>query len=193
MKDIAIFLYEMGQLKRVRRSGWWIAGIDHPESVAEHEFRVAIIGYVLAYLEGANPMKTVMMCLFHDTHEARLNDPHRVARNYLSGTEAERRALREQISRLPQEISDELLPLISEFEERKSVEARLARDADLLECLIQAREYQAQGYEDTLEWIESCRVALATDSAKAIAEECLRVKPSEWWQGLKSAKPRNSA
>ncbi|PIX22726.1 MAG: HAD family hydrolase, partial [Deltaproteobacteria bacterium CG_4_8_14_3_um_filter_45_9] len=26
-KDIAKFLYEMGQLKRVKRSGWWIAGV----------------------------------------------------------------------------------------------------------------------------------------------------------------------
>jgi putative hydrolase of HD superfamily len=35
------------------------------------------------------------------------------------------------------------------------LEARLAKDADKLECLIQAREYQAQGHEDVPPWIET--------------------------------------
>jgi hypothetical protein len=39
--DMAKYLYEAGQLKRVKRSGWWIAGVKDPESVAEHSFRTA--------------------------------------------------------------------------------------------------------------------------------------------------------
>jgi putative hydrolase of HD superfamily len=31
--------------------------------------------------------------------------------------------------------------LVEEYEARRSLEARLAKDADKLECLIQAREY----------------------------------------------------
>ena len=38
--------------------------------------------------------------------------------------------------------------LVEEYEARQSLEARFAKDADKLECLIQAREYQAQGHED---------------------------------------------
>ncbi|MBF0384955.1 MAG: HD domain-containing protein, partial [Candidatus Omnitrophica bacterium] len=34
---------EAGLLKRVKRSGWWVAGIKDPESVAEHSFRCAVI------------------------------------------------------------------------------------------------------------------------------------------------------
>ena len=34
-KGIARYLFELGQLKRVRRSGWWVAGVDQPESVAD--------------------------------------------------------------------------------------------------------------------------------------------------------------
>ena len=43
--------------KRVKRSGWWVAGIDDPESVAEHSYRTALLGYILASLEGADPTK----------------------------------------------------------------------------------------------------------------------------------------
>ena len=57
MNNIAKYLYEVGQLKRVKRSGWWMAGIADPESVAEHSFRTALLGYILASLEGADPTK----------------------------------------------------------------------------------------------------------------------------------------
>jgi hypothetical protein len=68
------YLYEMGLLKRLPRAGWLVAGIDHPESIAEHSFRAAIIGYLLASVEGADPARTALLCLFHDTQESRIGD-----------------------------------------------------------------------------------------------------------------------
>ncbi|GAA2641235.1 HD domain-containing protein [Paractinoplanes durhamensis] len=38
---IAAFGYELGLLKRVRRTGWWHAGVRDPESVAEHTMRMS--------------------------------------------------------------------------------------------------------------------------------------------------------
>ncbi|CAM5298637.1 HD domain-containing protein [Streptomyces californicus] len=35
-KGAAGFLLEMGMLKRAKRSGWWIAGVKDPETIAEH-------------------------------------------------------------------------------------------------------------------------------------------------------------
>jgi putative hydrolase of HD superfamily len=55
-----------------------------------------------------------------------------------------------------------------------------------LECLVQAREYQALGYKEVADWIVNAKAALVTDSAKRIAEECLETEPKEWWQGLKA-------
>ena len=55
LEGLTNFLYEMGLLKRYKRTGWMIAGIDNPESIAEHSFRTAIIGYLLAVMEGADP------------------------------------------------------------------------------------------------------------------------------------------
>jgi putative hydrolase of HD superfamily len=126
-----------------------------------------------------------MMCLFHDTQEARVNDLHRVAARYINMRDPETKAFSEQVERLPQHISEGIVSLMDNYENRKSLEALVAHDADLLECLIQAREYQAQGYADVQDWINNCQAGLETESAKRIAEESLQVEPKEWWQGLK--------
>jgi putative hydrolase of HD superfamily len=185
-KDLAKFLYEVGQLKRVRRSGWWIAGVENPESVAEHSFRTAVIAYLLAKLEGADTGKVTLMALFHDMGEARTNDLHRIVRRYVNWENVDQRVIKDQAKRLPANVSGEMISLLSEFEETISLEARIARDADLLECLVQAREYQALGYKEAADWISNANAALVTDSAKRIAEECLETEPKEWWQGLKA-------
>ncbi len=184
--DIAKFLYEVGQLKRVKRSGWWIAGVKDPESVAEHSFRTAVIAYLLARLEEADTGKAVLMGLLHDLPEARTNDAHRVVRRYADWTDVDKKAMGEQSERLPAGVADEVVSFFEEFEKEASMEARLARDADLLECLIQAREYQALGCHDVADWISNAQAALTTESAKKIAAECLRTEPRAWWQGLKA-------
>ncbi len=185
MNTLAQYVYEMGQLKRVKRSGWWMAGITDPESVAEHSFRAAILAYLLASLAGADPLKTAMICLFHDTGEARINDLHRVAKRYIAVGRDEERAISEQVSRLPQPIAEQILSLFHDYEERASHEGLLAHDADLLECIVQAREYQVQGYADTEDWITNCFAGLQTEVAKDLAQACLDVEPKAWWQGLK--------
>ena len=184
-KDIAKFLYEMGQLKRVKRSGWWIAGVKDPESVAEHSFRTALIAYILAQLEGADPERVVSMALFHDIAESRTNDAHRIVRRYVDWKNVDRKAVEDQSKRLPDRIAKRITSVLSEFEEAVSSEARIVRDADLLECIVQAREYQALGYNDVVDWIFNAQAALKTESAKKIAAECLKTEPKEWWQGLK--------
>ena len=185
-KDIAKFLYEMGQLKRVKRSGWWIAGVKDPESVAEHSFRTAVVAYILAQLEGADLEKVVSMALFHDMSEARTNDAHRIVRRYVDWEGVDKKAVEDQSKRLPEKMGERITSIISEFEQAVSLEARVVRDADLLECLVQAREYQALGYNDVVDWIFNAQAALKTESAKKIAAECLKTEPKEWWQGLKA-------
>jgi hypothetical protein len=66
----------------------------------------------------------------------------------------------DQVARFPDEIGQAVRELVDEYEARESLEAQLARDADKLECLIQAREYQAQGHEDVPPWNETSAAAL---------------------------------
>jgi putative hydrolases of HD superfamily len=147
VEGLTNFLYEMGLLKRYRRTGWWIAGIDDPESIAEHTFRTAIIGFLLAVMEGADPAKTAALCLFHDTQETRIGDVPSVGKGYVV-TAPNAEVTADQVAGFPAEVGRAVQELVDEYEARATQEAQLAKDADKLECLIQAREYQAQGHED---------------------------------------------
>jgi putative hydrolase of HD superfamily len=186
LASIAKYLYEIGHLKQLKRSGWWRMGVHDPESVAEHSYRTAVIGYVLASLDGANPEKTASICLFHDTAEARIGDLSWLAKRYLHVKEGEQVALNEQAEQLPQDIASRILMLVGEYNERSSHEAQLAREADLLECLLQSREYEMQGYSKGLEWAKMCREGLQTDIAKSLADACLNSDPGDWFQDLQS-------
>ena len=184
-ENIVKYVYETGYLKHLKRAGWSMLGIPAPESVAEHTFRTAILGYMLASLEGADPQKTATICLFHDIPEARIGDLHRVARRYIDAKEGEAEAFAEQMQRLPEEAAKHVTVLFRDYEEGLSQEGVLAKDADLLECLVQAREYQVQGYAGVSDWIEGCYKGLRSASAKQLADVFLQVDPQEWWKGLK--------
>jgi putative hydrolase of HD superfamily len=51
MNKLTNFLFECLNLKHIKRSGWYYAGIPAPESVAEHSLHAAQIGYILAKME----------------------------------------------------------------------------------------------------------------------------------------------
>ncbi len=50
-QNLLKYLFEAGHLKKQRHVGWWMAGIDDPETVAEHSWRAAVIAYVIAMLK----------------------------------------------------------------------------------------------------------------------------------------------
>jgi 5'-deoxynucleotidase YfbR-like HD superfamily hydrolase len=166
-----------------------IAGIDNPESVAEHSFRTAIIGYLLAVMEGADPAKTAALCLFHDTQESRIGDVPSVGKAYVV-TAPNPEGTADQVAGFPAEVGRAVRELVQKYEVRESAEARLAKDADKLECPIQAREYQAQGHEDVPPWIETSAAALQSSSARQLAEACQQVPPRQWWKAFAESYPK---
>ena len=177
MNELAAFLYEAGQLKRVRRSGWWLAGVRDPESVAEHSFRTAVIGFVLAHLEGADAGRVTIGCVFHDLCETRINDQHRLGRRYVDWTPVEHASRDAQLETLPTPMRAALTDILTTADAK---EARIARDADLLECLLQAREYQVTGAASAETWVRNCYAALQTESERRLADACIAMDPVAW-------------
>jgi putative hydrolase of HD superfamily len=188
LEGMVDYLYEMGLLKRLPRAGWLVAGIDHPESVAEHSFRAAIIGYLLASMEGADPARTALLCLFHDTQESRIGDVPRVGKSYVV-TAPNPQVTADQVAGFPSEIGQAVRALVDDYEGQESDEARLARDADKLECLIQAREYQAHGH-DVQPWVETAAAALRSEAARRFADAFRRARPDQWWKSFADAADR---
>jgi len=175
---------EAGLLKRVQRSGWWVVGMKNPETVAEHCFRCAVIGYALAHLENADPYQVMTMCLFNDIHEARINDAHKVAVRYLDYTQAEDRAFSEQIASLPQGMKKELGNFRKDYSGQKTKESILARDADILECLLQAKEYYESGNPQAKLFFKKAPQHLKSKTAKMFWKTAKDMDATQWWQKL---------
>ena len=125
------------------------------------------------------------MTLFDDLHETRLNDNHKVCQRYVDQKPSETKAHAEIISNLPPEIKKEILSLHKEFQERKTKEAIIARDADLLENAVQALEYKKVGYTAAQDWIDNIRKILVTVTAKKLLDMLENTNPNDWWKNLK--------
>ena len=184
MKDIVHFLFEVGMLKKTPRTGYQFLGSGE-ESVADHSFRSAIIGYILSLREKeTDAYKTVLMCLFHDLHEARINDMHKVAAGYLNVKEAEKAAFADQTEDLDEDIRSELKGSRDEYDAQRTPESLIARDADILECLIQAKEYADIGYRNAEKFFKSAPEHLRTESARRLWEKARSWDSSSWWGEL---------
>lgn len=184
-KKIINFLFELGMLKRKKRSGVLLAGVENPDSLADHTTRTALIAYILAYLENADPEKTTIMCLIHDLPETRLGDQHKVTARYLKRKEIELEAFKDQMTNLPEEIKNRWQKLYQEKETRNTQEGIVAQDADWLEMALTARELICLGYRGMQNWIDNVRAALETKSAKELLEIIEKSDINDWWQGLK--------
>jgi len=178
------FIAEAGMLKRVRRSGWWVLGIKDAETVAEHSFRCAVIGYVVASRENVHPYKVLLMTLFNDIHEARINDLHKMAQRYIEFQKAEDKALAEQTDSLPKAIKSELSGIHAEYRNQNTAESIIARDADILECLIQAKEYYEHGFKEASKFMKKAPRSLRTKTAKELWSLAKNMNLNEWWEQL---------
>lgn len=179
LAGIASYLLETGNLKRIKRTGWWFTQVKDPESIAEHSWRTAVVGMILAGLEGADPNRTALLALLHDTPETRIGDIAHIGRKYLTVAPAED-IVADQVEDMPDAIAAIITGAVGEFEANESPEAKCAKDADKLECLIQAVEYQHGGSDSVGPWIETSMASLKTETAKGIAEAILKADPVAW-------------
>jgi putative hydrolase of HD superfamily len=176
---LAAFGYELGVLKRIRRAGWWHAGVRDPESVAEHSARVAQLAAILAAEEGADAARASFLALWHDSQETRTGDlPHTVS-DYLTKPEP-RQITADQTAKLPERSREMVRRAVDEYESQQTAEALCAKDADKLEMLLQAVEYRDIGVHRVDGWIDSARKSLKTETAQRIAEVAVSMSPLAW-------------
>lgn len=177
---LAGLAFELGVLKRLRRTGWAHAGIRDAESVADHSMRVAQLASLIAAEEGADPARATLLAIWHDSQETRSGDIPHTARPYMAARIDPEAITADQVAGLPEAAAKTVQETVSEYEAQATLEARCARDADKLECLIQAVEYQAAGNTGVQGWITSSRAAIRTRTAERIADAALRISPLAW-------------
>jgi putative hydrolases of HD superfamily len=166
--DVLRFLHLAGRLKETARAGWKLRGIDDPESVAEHSFRVCLMALVLG--KSADPPvereRCVAMALVHDLAESIVGDitPY----DGVSAGEKRRRE-REAMEQLAGLAGDpEILELWTEYDAGATPEARFVKELDKLETVLQAAEYEADRGADVDEFWQMGERALVSPAARAL-------------------------
>lgn len=178
LERLADFFNEAGMLRNIERSGFAFLGSGR-ESVAEHSFRTAVIGFSLANLLHANVARTIFLCLFHDLHEARTGDLNYV--NYRYDTCNEKKALEDCLANTG--LENEILGFFEEFQQAKTLEAQIAKDADQLDLICNLQEQLYKGNEFAKEWLDSALPRLRLPESRRIALIILRTNPNRWWFG----------
>ncbi|MBW5423331.1 HD domain-containing protein [Streptomyces sp. BG9H] len=179
LTEVAHFLWEAGTLKTARRTGWWMAGVRDPESVAEHAWRTSVIASVIATLEGVDAARAAHMAVWHDSQETRTGDVNHLGKKYAAPGNPEA-VTADQTAGMPEVLRTAVRALVAEYEAKESPEATCARDADKLECMLQGLEYRAQGYASAQRWIDNSRARIVTESGQRLADELLAQSPLEW-------------
>jgi 5'-deoxynucleotidase YfbR-like HD superfamily hydrolase len=181
--QIANFVYETGIHSKTPRSGFWFLG-SGSQSVAEHLFHTAMITYALVHLEPkVDKNKVVLMALFHDIGEGRTSDHNYIHQRY--GRLAEGQAVEDMSKSIP--FGKEILELFNEEQSKKTLEARLVKDADTLEWIVTLRGEEVKGNTKAIKWINIAMKRLKTDSAKKLGKVLLKTNPDSWWFDAKDA------
>ena len=138
-------LFEAQALDRIPRSGFVLRGVAEPESVTEHVWHVVFLVWVLgARVEGLDLSRAMEIALLHDLAELRVGDlPRTAARYFPSGAKkaAETAAMADVLAPL----AERGLPLYQEYQEGKTLEARLVKACDKLQLMLKVAVYERWG------------------------------------------------
>jgi putative hydrolase of HD superfamily len=173
---LADFLFEAGMLRKTPRTGYQFLG-SGKENVAEHSFRAALVGFVLAEMAGADAEHTAMLCLIHDFHEARTGDFNYV--NSIYNSSKQRLAMEHALKGTG--LRETLLPLWDEQDAEESPEALLAKDADQIDLMLNLVEERNLGNPYAAKWLEAALPRLVTPAGKELAEAILHSDHTDWW------------
>lgn len=152
-EPILSLLIELQRLKRLDRTGWTLRGLPNgTESVAAHSFGVSVTAMVLAdRLRGdgveVDIEKVLRISLLHDWAETRVGDMPRTATEFF-GADIRKRAEKSAFSQIVGEIdsADSLYEsLHDDYEERRSLEAKLVKAADVIDLLVEALALERAG------------------------------------------------
>lgn len=180
MKRIVEFMLEACFLKQIPRSGYQFLGAGR-ESVAEHVYATTVIAFIMSQLEPeADAERLMAMCLLHDLPEARMGDLNYVQKHYLEADES--KALADAVRDLPFKAS--VTSLLDEFNAARTLEAKLARDADQLSLMTDLKALHDLGYQTPQSWLPHVKTRLRTEVGKKLAEELMGNHRDQWWMKL---------
>ncbi|XP_012684858.1 HD domain-containing protein 2 [Clupea harengus] len=191
MDNMLQFMKLIGQLKRVPRTGWVYRNVKQPESVSDHMYRMSMMALTIED-RNLNKDRCMKMALVHDMAECIVGDI--APADNISKAEKHRRekeAMEHLTGLLSEGLRKEIYDLWNEYETQSSPEAKLVKELDQLEMILQAHEYEqlegtpgrleefftsTQGrfhHPEVLRLVQSLNAERARDMGKAGAEQPL--------------------
>ena len=158
-QDFIGFLEIAGKSKELLRSGWVREKVDHPESVADHSFRVGLMAMIFSEEVSdlhLDQLKLMKMALLHDLGEVITGDLV-TERFDLIDVKArdkkenlEREGLRQIFGKIGR--GEEYVTIFEEMVARDTEEAIFFWQLDKLEMVVQAFEYEKSQGKDLEEF-----------------------------------------
>ena len=172
--------FELNQLKLLFRQGWLRQGISEArcESVAEHIFSMAVLGWWIAdaHFSELDRDRMLRMVLVHELGEISTGDV--TPSDGMAPEEKqrlEREGFRNVVRNLPR--AEEYMALWEEFEAGETPEARFTRQLDRLEMAFQAAVYEAQDLGEVMQqFFASASAALHDPILRGIFEEIEKIR-----------------
>jgi putative hydrolase of HD superfamily len=183
------FLLTAYRLKDEERTGWVLRGVARPESVGDHSWGTALLCLLYGGREGVDLDCALRIALVHDLAEAVVGD---IAARVSEGARVasrEEKARREaaamdglaaDLARAAPDAPD-VRALWQEYEDARSAEARLVRDMNLVDMVLQAvvyeegRRYDPEAnrhhfpdFERLDEFFATSEPRLSTDTGRAL-------------------------
>ena len=175
---IEIF-FEYAQLKNLYRQGWLKRGVSELdcETVADHSFGVALLGYTIAeeYRPDLDSVKVMKLGLFHEMGEIYAGD-FTPSDNVTADekTQKEYNGVQQVFSRLPN--SQKYISIWEDFEFQKSPESKFVKQIDRLEMALQANLYEKMNYKGLDEFFPYVQDRISSPELKPILDDILNAR-----------------
>ncbi|MDE1846187.1 MAG: HD family hydrolase [Candidatus Micrarchaeota archaeon] len=144
------FMLKADRMKEIKRTGWVWAGVKEPEHDGDHSFSVALMSYLIAKRLRLDADKCMRMGLIHDIGEVITGDiPSRADEKMQKVSSQMKKRLGNKstikmLSYLDDFNSKEFIRLWKELEEEKTQEAKLVKQIDKLDYIMQISIYSKQ-------------------------------------------------
>jgi len=180
-KDLTNLIYEAANVKRMLRTGWQRLG-DNEEGVGEHSFMTSVIAYLLAReIQNVSMEKVLLMSIFHDFHEGRTGEMDKVAKLYM--TRHEDKANQDIFNG----VDDELLALLTEYETRKTLEAQVVYEANVIAFGVECKILMEKGNTHAKEWMDANSKRVRLPESVALMTALAATDSQDWWKDIRDA------
>ena len=183
MQDKIQLVKEIGKIKKIKRSGWVREGIENPESVTDHSYRVAVMAMIFGDNLGVDASKLIKMALAHDLGEGLTGDVidqrgEKTDTKLKEEKDKEKIDIVEQIFTAADE-NDFVSKLQAESLRMESNEAKILKQLDGLEMAIQALEYEEETGKDLTEFFDNATMRIENEYLKKLLNEVRSSRPKK--------------